>query len=65
VNFSHSAEDINFTIEGDDSVPILRAGLFNMEGALEYRDINLSERIGNVDGNFEFRKYMVPMGPWM
>ncbi|KAJ4288886.1 hypothetical protein N0V88_007219 [Collariella sp. IMI 366227] len=54
-NFSGSAEDINFSLEGDDNVPILRAGLMNMEGELVYRDINLSERIGNNDGQFEFR----------
>lgn len=58
-NFSHSAEDISFSLEGDDSVPVLRAGLKNMEGEVVYRDINLGERIENVDGNFEFRKSII------
>ncbi|KAK4151730.1 Cyanovirin-N [Chaetomidium leptoderma] len=53
-NFSHSAEDISFSIEGDASVPILRAQLKNMEGGFNWADINLSERIGNEDGRFEF-----------
>ncbi|KAG7284611.1 hypothetical protein NEMBOFW57_009216 [Staphylotrichum longicolle] len=53
VNFSESAEEISFAIEGD-GVPILRAGLRNVEGELVYRDINLAERIGNNDGNFQF-----------
>jgi hypothetical protein len=55
VNFSDSAEEISFAMEGD-GVPILRAGLRNMDGELVYRDINLSERIGNNDGNFQFGK---------
>ncbi len=52
-NFSHSAEDITFALEGD-GVPILRAGLRNLDGNLEYRDINLAERVGNNDGSFYF-----------
>lgn len=55
MNFSDSAEEISFAIEGD-GVPILRAGLRNVEGELVYRDINLAERIGNNDGNFQFGK---------
>lgn len=57
-NFSESAEDITFAIEGS-GVPILRAGLRNLDGELVYRDINLAERIGNNDGNFDFREYFV------
>ncbi|KAL2131518.1 hypothetical protein VTI74DRAFT_4939 [Chaetomium olivicolor] len=53
-NFSHSAENITFSLEGGDSVPVLRAGLRNVEGEVVYRDINLAERIGNNDGRFEF-----------
>ncbi|KAK4132230.1 CVNH domain-containing protein, partial [Trichocladium antarcticum] len=52
--FAGSAENINFSLEGDDSVPILRASLRNVEGDLVDADINLSERIGNNDGNFSF-----------
>lgn len=58
VNFSDSAEEISFAIEGD-GVPILRAGLRNVEGELVYRDINLAERIGNNDGNFQFGKFSI------
>ncbi|KAK4234513.1 Cyanovirin-N [Achaetomium macrosporum] len=54
VNFSESAEGISFSVEGGDSVPVLRAGLRDVEGNVQWRDINLAERIGNADGNFEF-----------
>ncbi|KAK4128849.1 Cyanovirin-N [Parathielavia appendiculata] len=54
VNFSESAEDITFSLEGGDSVPVLRAGLRNADGELVYRDINLAERIHNNDGSFYF-----------
>jgi hypothetical protein len=56
VNFSDSAEDINFSLEGDEGVPILRAALKNSEGESIHADINLSERIGNNDGSFVFGK---------
>ncbi len=52
-NFSHSAEDITFAVEGSGA-PILRAGLRNLDGNLEYRDINLAERVGNNGGSFYF-----------
>ncbi|KAH7359683.1 Cyanovirin-N [Pyrenochaeta sp. MPI-SDFR-AT-0127] len=52
--FSGSAENVEFTIEGDGEVPVLRATLFDGEGNGETRDINLGERIGNNDGNFEY-----------
>jgi hypothetical protein len=53
-NFSHSAERTFFDIEGDASVPILRAGLRNEEGEVTGADVNLSERIGNDNGSFVF-----------
>jgi hypothetical protein len=53
-NFSHSAEDTFFDIEGGASVPILRAGLRNEEGDVNGADVNLSERIGNDNGSFVF-----------
>ncbi|KAK4105443.1 Cyanovirin-N [Parathielavia hyrcaniae] len=52
--FAGSAEDISFSLEGDDSVPVLRASLKNAEGELVDADINLGERIHNNDGCFEF-----------
>lgn len=44
----------NFTLEGDDSVPILRAELSNLDGEYVPSDVNLAERIGNDDGAFVF-----------
>ncbi|EQB47658.1 Cyanovirin-N-like [Colletotrichum gloeosporioides] len=52
--YSNSAEDIHFSIEGGDNVPILRARLFNLGGEAIDADCNLSERIGNDNGNFVF-----------
>jgi hypothetical protein len=57
-NFSESAEDISFSLEGGDGVPILRAGLRNVDGELVQSDLNLSERNGNNDGSFTFGKSM-------
>lgn len=54
--FADSAENIHFSIEGGDNVPILRAQLRNIEGELVDADINLSERIGNDNGQFVFRE---------
>ncbi|EGS22562.1 uncharacterized protein CTHT_0021100 [Thermochaetoides thermophila DSM 1495] len=54
VNFSQSAENISFAIEGGDSVPVLRASLKTIDGELVDRDINLAERIGNNNGSFVF-----------
>ncbi|KAI8279518.1 Cyanovirin-N-like protein [Colletotrichum sp. SAR11_240] len=52
--FANSAQDIRFSIEGGDSVPILRARLFKESGEPNDADCNLSERIGNENGNFVF-----------
>ncbi|KAL4969319.1 CVNH domain-containing protein [Aspergillus stella-maris] len=54
-NFSESAEsdDTSFDIEGA-GVPILRAALRNCDGEAVAADVNLSERIGNDNGNFSF-----------
>lgn len=56
MNFSHSAENISFSIEGGAGVPVLRAYLKNLDGEAVPADINLAERIGNNDGRFEFGK---------
>lgn len=56
MNFSHSAEEITFSIEGDDAVPVLRANLATSEGNTSSADINLGERIQNIDGAFVFGK---------
>ncbi|KAI5460587.1 Cyanovirin-N [Mariannaea sp. PMI_226] len=53
-NFSHSAEDITFSLEGDDNVPILRAILGDGEGNQIPADLNLAERISKDNGEFNF-----------
>ncbi|KAK4160248.1 Cyanovirin-N [Cladorrhinum sp. PSN259] len=53
-DFSHSAEGISFSLEGDDNVPILRAGLRDNDGNVQWRDLNLSERLGNSGGSFNW-----------
>ena len=55
--FSGSAENVHFTIEGDGSVPVLRATLFEQNGNGETRDVNLSERVSNNDGHFNFSEF--------
>ncbi|KAI5458331.1 Cyanovirin-N [Mariannaea sp. PMI_226] len=54
--FANSAESISLSLEGQDSVPILRANLKDGHGNAIPRDINLAERIGNIDGHFKFRE---------
>lgn len=54
VDFSKSAEEVSFSLEGDESVPILRARLLDVDGNAVSRDVNLSERISNADGQFLF-----------
>ncbi|KAJ5837041.1 hypothetical protein N7447_003067 [Penicillium robsamsonii] len=53
-DFQSSADDISFDREGDDGTPILRAILRDVEGEEHHADINLSERIGNDNGNLVF-----------
>ncbi|KAH8800484.1 CVNH domain-containing protein [Xylogone sp. PMI_703] len=52
--FSESAKDVTFSIEGGGQVPVLRAILFDVDGGEHARDINLAERIENIDGRFQF-----------
>ncbi|KAK1143416.1 hypothetical protein N8T08_006744 [Aspergillus melleus] len=54
-NFSETAEDVEFHIEGDGDVPVLRAKLNNEEGEQVDADINLGERIVNDNGAFVFQ----------
>lgn len=53
-NFSGTAEDVEFHIEGDGDVPVLRAKLNNADGEPVDADINLGERIVNDNGAFVF-----------
>lgn len=60
-DFAGSAENITFSLEGEEGVPILRAELRTTSGDLVARDINLSERIGNNDGQFYFGTSHLPV----
>ena len=52
--FSRTASEIRFAMEGGGNVPVLRAQLRTMSGAWLSADVNLGERIKNVDGQFKF-----------
>lgn len=54
--FSKSARDVRITIEDDRSPAILRALLPDSTGNFRHSEINLEDRIGNNDGDFEFSK---------
>jgi hypothetical protein len=54
VNFSHSVENVEFQIEGGGEVPVLRCFCRDSEGNEFARDVNLSERIENQNGQFVF-----------
>ncbi|EKG18721.1 Cyanovirin-N [Macrophomina phaseolina MS6] len=53
-DFSHSAENVTFSIEGGGEVPVLRTFLRSIDGEEFARDVNLAERIQNHDGNFVY-----------
>ncbi|KKY22195.1 putative cyanovirin-n family protein [Diplodia seriata] len=53
-DFSHSAENVTFSIEGGGQVPVLRTFLKSVEGEEYARDVNLAERIENHDGRFVY-----------
>lgn len=55
LDFSETAEDIRFDLEGGGE-PILRARLQNMDGDYQDCDLNLTERIMNRDGQLCFGK---------
>ncbi|UDD62189.1 hypothetical protein AFCA_009517 [Aspergillus flavus] len=54
-NFFETAAEVGFNFEGDDNVPILRAQLRDREGQWVPADINLGERLININGHFEFQ----------
>lgn len=54
IGFSGSAQDISFTIEGSEAVPVLRAALDDGNGNHVPRDINLGERLQNDNGQLVF-----------
>ena len=49
---SHTAEHVKFSVE--HSVSILRAELRALDGSKKAADVNLAERVNNVNGKFEF-----------
>ena len=53
-DFSHSAENVTFSIEGGGQVPVLRTFLRSVDGEEFARDVNLAERIENHDGRFVY-----------
>ncbi|KAL1625500.1 hypothetical protein SLS56_007322 [Neofusicoccum ribis] len=59
-DFSHSAENVTFSIEGGGEVPVLRTFLRSIDGEEFARDVNLAERIQNHDGHFVYGK----SSPW-
>ncbi|BCR84437.1 CVNH domain-containing protein [Aspergillus chevalieri] len=55
-NFSESAQNVEFSIEGDGEVPVLRASLHRVEeDEWVDADINLSERVVNDNGQFVYQ----------
>lgn len=52
-DFSESAEEVSFAIEGDGDVPVLRAVLRSEDGE-QQSDLNLAERLENNNGSFVF-----------
>ncbi|KAL7271238.1 hypothetical protein RUND412_006006 [Rhizina undulata] len=53
-NFTESAKDVKFSIEGGGAVPVLRAQLRTANGEWREADVNLAERIDNVNGDLVF-----------
>lgn len=53
-NFSESAHEVQFGIESENEVPILRVLLKNADEQWAAADVNLSERIVNENGTFVF-----------
>ena len=55
-DFSSSAINVELHLEGDEEeqVPILRAELQSVEGDPIAADLNLAERIANINGEFVF-----------
>ncbi|GAQ33812.1 hypothetical protein ABZX51_003096 [Aspergillus tubingensis] len=55
-DFAGSAEEISFSIEGEDNVPVLRAKLSNSEGEQFDADVNLAEHITNDNGELKYQE---------
>ncbi|KAI9929086.1 hypothetical protein ASPWEDRAFT_103856 [Aspergillus wentii DTO 134E9] len=54
-DFSQTARNVHFGIEGGASVPVLRAELRTPNGDWVGADVNLDERVINNNGQFEFQ----------
>jgi hypothetical protein len=57
-DFSGSASDITFELEGDDNVPVLRAYLNPCDGDPVEANVNLAECIGNDCGTLVFGEFL-------
>ncbi|KAM0191952.1 hypothetical protein ACHAPI_008672 [Fusarium lateritium] len=55
--FSGSASDVTFDLEGDDSVPVLRAYLNPVDGDPVEANVNLAECIGNDNGTLVYGEF--------
>ncbi|RPA94952.1 Cyanovirin-N [Choiromyces venosus 120613-1] len=53
-DFTRTAENVRFNFEGGANVPVLRAILKNAEGNPMDADLNLGERIKNIDGDLVY-----------
>lgn len=62
IDFSHSAENVTFSIEGGGAVPVLRTFLRSRDGEEFSRDVNLAERIENHNGQFVYGMYPLAIG---
>ncbi|RAL11804.1 CVNH domain-containing protein [Aspergillus homomorphus CBS 101889] len=54
-NFFETARGVYFDIEGGANVPVLRAELRDEQGGWRTADVNLAERLFNINGRFEFQ----------
>lgn len=53
-DFSETAQNITLSIEGGAAVPVLRAILQSADGEWCEADVNLAERLENINGQLEF-----------
>ncbi|PWW75012.1 Cyanovirin-N [Tuber magnatum] len=53
-DFTETSSNVRFGFEGGGDVPVLRARLRNASGGEQESDLNLGERITNVNGDLVF-----------
>ncbi|CUS12783.1 unnamed protein product [Tuber aestivum] len=52
--FTETSSNVRFNFEGGGNVPVLRARLRNAAGGEQESDLNLGERLTNVNGDLVF-----------